>query len=89
MINEALAILEENKAQRPSDIDVVWINGYGWPLGKGGVMYYADMVGADKVLAVMKDLAANDESIRVSPLLEELVSTGGRFVDIDTGGLKV
>ena len=89
MINEALAILEENKAQRPSDIDVVWINGYGWPLGKGGVMYYADMVGADKVLAVMKNLAANDESIRVSPLLEELVSTGGRFVDIDTGGLKV
>jgi 3-hydroxyacyl-CoA dehydrogenase len=89
MINEALAILAENKAQRPSDIDVVWINGYGWPLDKGGVMYYADLVGADKVLAVMKELAAKDESIRVSPLLEELVSTGGRFVDIDTGGLKV
>ena len=89
MINEALAILEENKAQRPSDIDVVWINGYGWPLDKGGVMYYADILGAEKVLAVMTDLAANDESIRVSPLLEGLVSTGGRFVDIDTGGLKV
>ena len=89
MINEALAILEENKTQRPSDIDVVWINGYGWPLDKGGVMYYADMLGAETVLAVMKDLAANDESIRVSPLLDELVSTGGRFVDIDTGGLKV
>jgi 3-hydroxyacyl-CoA dehydrogenase len=89
MINEALAILAENKAQRPSDIDVVWINGYGWPLDKGGVMYYADLVGADKVLSVMKELAAKDESIQVSPLLEELVSTGGRFVDIDTGGLKV
>ena len=89
MINEALAILEENRAQRPSDIDVVWINGYGWPLDKGGVMYYADMLGAEKVLAVMTDLAANDESIRVSPLLEKLVSTGGRFVDIDAGGLKV
>ena len=89
MINEALAILEENKAQRPSDIDVVWINGYGWPLDKGGVMYYADLLGAEKVLAVMTDLAATDESIRVSPLLEELVSAGGRFVDIDTGGLKV
>ena len=89
MINEALAILEENKAQRPTDIDVVWINGYGWPLDKGGVMYYADMLGAERVHAVMTDLAANDESIRVSPLLEELVSTGGRFVDIDTGGLKV
>jgi 3-hydroxyacyl-CoA dehydrogenase len=52
-------------------------------------MYYADILGAEKVLAVMTDLAANDESIRVSPLLEGLVSTGGRFVDIDTGGLKV
>ena len=89
MINEALAILEENKTQRPSDIDVVWINGYGWPLDKGGVMYYADTIGADKVLAVMTDLAASDDSIRVSPLLDELVRTGGRFVDIDTGGLKV
>ena len=89
MVNEALAILEENKTQRPSDIDVVWINGYGWPLDKGGVMYYADTIGAEKVLAVMTDLAASDDSIRVSPLLEELVGTGARFVDIDTGGLKV
>jgi len=75
--------------QRPSDIDVVWINGYGWPLDKGGVMYYADTIGAEKVLAVMTDLAASDDSIRVSPLLEELVRSGARFVDIDTGGLKV
>ena len=81
--------MEENKAQRPSDIDVVWINGYGWPLDKGGVMYYADMLGARKVLAFMEDLAATDNSVRVSPLIEELVSSGGRFVDIDTGGLKV
>ena len=89
MINEALAILEENKAQRPSDIDVVWLNGYGWPLDKGGLMYFADTLGSQKVLNVMNDLAATDNSIRVSPLLAELVSTGGRFVDIDTGGLKV
>ena len=89
MINEALAILEENKAQRPSDIDVVWINGYGWPLDKGGVLYYADTIGAEKVLSVMTELAASDNSIKVSPLLRELASSGGRFVDIDTGGLKV
>ena len=89
MINEALAILEENKAQRPSDIDVVWINGYGWPLDKGGVLYYADTIGADKVLSVMTELAASDISIKVSPLLRELAASGGRFVDIDTGGLKV
>ena len=89
MINEALAILEENKAQRPSDIDVVWINGYGWPLDKGGVLYYADTIGAEKVLSVMIELAASDNSIKVSPLLRELAASGGRFVDIDTGGLKV
>jgi 3-hydroxyacyl-CoA dehydrogenase len=89
MVNEALAILEENKAQRPSDIDVVWLNGYGWPLDKGGLMYYADTLGAQKVLDVMNQLAETDKSMRVSPLLIELVSTGGKFVDIDTGGLKV
>jgi 3-hydroxyacyl-CoA dehydrogenase len=89
MVNEALAILEENKAQRPTDIDVVWLNGYGWPLDKGGVMYYADAIGAEKVLQVMTALAEKDETIRVSPLLQELVASDGRFVDIDTGGLKV
>ena len=89
MINDALAILEENKAQRPSDIDVVWINGYGWPLDKGGVLYYADTIGAEKVLSVMTELAASDNSIKVSPLLRDLAASGGRFVDIDTGGLKV
>ena len=50
MINEAVKILEENKAQRPSDIDVVWLNGYGWPADKGGPMFYGDMVGAQAVL---------------------------------------
>ena len=49
MINEAVKILEENKAQRPSDIDVVWLNGYGWPADKGGPMFYADMVGAQAI----------------------------------------
>jgi 3-hydroxyacyl-CoA dehydrogenase len=52
-------------------------------------MYYADTLGAQKVLDVMSQLAEADKSMRVSPLLIELVSTGGKFVDIDTGGLKV
>ena len=46
MINESVKILEENKAQRPSDIDIVWLNGYGWPADKGGPIWYGDMVGA-------------------------------------------
>ena len=69
MINEALAIMEENKAQRASDIDIVWINGYGWPIDKGGVMYYADSLGAKRVVEVMERLAAEDDTIRISPKL--------------------
>ena len=42
MINEGAKILEEKKAIRASDIDVVWVNGYGWPVYRGGPMYYGD-----------------------------------------------
>ena len=61
MINEALVILEENKAQRASDIDVIWSFGYGWPL-TGGPMFYGDLIGAEKILATMRALAADNES---------------------------
>ena len=47
MINEGAKILEEGKAQRASDIDVVWIMGYGWPVYRGGPMFYADTVGPE------------------------------------------
>ena len=49
MINEGAKILEEKIAQRASDIDVVWINGYGWPVYRGGPMFYADAIGAKTV----------------------------------------
>lgn len=51
MVNEGAKILEEKMAQRASDIDVVWINGYGWPLYTGGPMFWADTVGLDAVVA--------------------------------------
>ncbi|MBM0170181.1 3-hydroxyacyl-CoA dehydrogenase NAD-binding domain-containing protein [Altererythrobacter sp. C41] len=51
MINEGAKILEEKMAQRASDIDVVWINGYGWPLYTGGPMFWADTIGLDTVVA--------------------------------------
>ena len=51
MVNEGALILEEGMAQRASDIDVVWINGYGWPLYTGGPMFWADTVGLDTVVA--------------------------------------
>lgn len=89
MINEAVKILEENKAQRPSDIDVVWLNGYGWPPDKGGPMWYGDQVGAATVLAKMEELAAEDDSCTPAALLRELAEQDGKFTEIDTGGLKV
>ncbi|HEY0352019.1 MAG TPA: 3-hydroxyacyl-CoA dehydrogenase NAD-binding domain-containing protein [Enterovirga sp.] len=55
MINEGAKILEEGKAIRASDIDMVWIAGYGWPVYRGGPMFYADTVGLDKVLARMEE----------------------------------
>jgi len=89
MINEAVKILEENKAQRPSDIDVVWLNGYGWPADKGGPMYYGDMVGAQAVLDRMEKLGAEDAAFAPAETLRKLAATGGKFTEIDTGGLKV
>ena len=89
MINEGVKILEENKAQRPSDIDVVWLNGYGWPADKGGPMFYGDMVGAQTVLDRMAQLGAEDAEFTPAETLRGLANSGGRFIDTDTGGLKV
>jgi 3-hydroxyacyl-CoA dehydrogenase len=88
MINEAVKILEENKAQRPSDIDVVWLNGYGWPADKGGPMFFADTVGAPAILAKMEELGAADPAFEPATTLRKLAADGGKFTDIDTGGLK-
>jgi len=87
MINEALQILQENKAQRPSDIDVVWLFGYGWPRSKGGLMFYADQIGAANILQKMNALSLEDRNIKISNLLFDVVRNNGKFLDIDSGGL--
>ncbi len=51
MVNEGALILEEGMAQRASDVDVVWIYGYGWPVYRGGPMFWAKSEGYDKVVA--------------------------------------
>ena len=89
MINEAVCILEDNKAQRPSDIDVIWSFGYGWPSDSGGPMVYGDRVGADKVLATMEKLASENADIKPAKTLAKLAQTKGQFVELDLGGLKV
>jgi 3-hydroxyacyl-CoA dehydrogenase len=83
MINEGAKILEEGKALRASDIDVVWENGYGWPVYRGGPMWYGDQVGLDKVLAKMKSFQATmGDQFKPSALLEKLVAEGKRFQDL-------
>jgi 3-hydroxyacyl-CoA dehydrogenase len=82
MINEGAKILEEGKAIRSSDIDVVWVNGYGWPVYRGGPMYYGDQIGPDKVLAKMKEFqGAMGEDFKPAALLEQLAADGKKFSD--------
>ncbi len=54
MVNEGYLILEEGKAQRASDIDVVWIYGYGWPVYRGGPMFWGDLEGAGKIAEALE-----------------------------------
>ena len=83
MINEGAKILEEGKAQRASDIDIVWINGYGWPVYRGGPMFYADLIGPDKVLAKLKEFEATmGDDFTPAPLLESVAAEKKRFQDL-------
>jgi 3-hydroxyacyl-CoA dehydrogenase len=83
MINEGANILDEGKAIRPSDIDVVWENGYGWPVYRGGPMWFGDQVGLPKVLDKMKQFQAQmGDQFKPAALLEKLVSEGKKFADV-------
>ena len=80
MINEGAKILAEGKAQRASDIDVVWIYGYGWPVYRGGPMFYADTVGLKTVLERLREFEARfGADFKPAPLLETLAAEGGSF----------
>ncbi len=83
MIDEGAKIIEEGKAQRASDIDIVWINGYGWPVYRGGPMFYADLVGPGKVLAKLKEFEATmGPDFTPAPLLESLAAEKKRFQEL-------
>jgi 3-hydroxyacyl-CoA dehydrogenase len=80
MINEGAKILEEGKAIRASDIDVVWINGYGWPRYRGGPMWYGDLIGLDKVLGRMREWEHQmGEVFKPAALLAKLVAENKGF----------
>ena len=83
MINEGLRILEEGKAVRASDIDVIYVNGYGWPVYRGGPMFYADQLGAEHVLERLRHYEEKyGADFTPSPLLEKVVAEGGRISEL-------
>jgi 3-hydroxyacyl-CoA dehydrogenase len=81
MINEGARILEEGIATRPGDIDVIWVSGYGWPVWRGGPMYYADQVGLDHIRDRLTYYAdrSGDETLQPSVLLQRLAAEGRRL----------
>jgi 3-hydroxyacyl-CoA dehydrogenase len=83
MVNEGAKILEEKKAIRASDVDVVWQNGYGWPVYRGGPMFWADTVGLPKILEKLKEFQATmGDQWKPSALLERLAAEGKGFKDL-------
>ena len=74
MVNEGAKILDEGMAQRASDVDVVWIYGYGWPVYRGGPMFWANTVGLDKVVAGLEK-----NGVPVAPLLKRKAEAGEKF----------
>jgi len=83
LVNEGARILEEGVAGRSSDIDVVYLAGYGFPRARGGPMFYADQVGLDRVLRGVREFARNPHGDPAfwtpAPLLERLAEAGGTF----------
>jgi len=81
MINEGARILEEGIAARASDIDVIWVRGYGFPVWRGGPMFYADSVGLANIHGRLKTFAqeSGDETLNPAPLIEKLAATGKGF----------
>jgi 3-hydroxyacyl-CoA dehydrogenase len=84
MINEAARILSEGIAVRPSDIDVIWVNGYGFPTHRGGPMFYADLVGLDKIADRLTHYAQAGGNTRLqpAPLLERLAEEKRGFLSL-------
>ena len=81
MVNEGAKILDEGMAIRASDVDVIWENGYGWPVYRGGPMFWADQVGLGKILDKMKAWeGAMGAVYKPAARLERLVAEGKPLV---------
>jgi 3-hydroxyacyl-CoA dehydrogenase len=84
VINEGARILAEGIAARPGDIDVVWVNGYGFPAWRGGPMFHADALGLPAIRDRLDTLAheSGDWSLAPAPLLEKLAIEGRTFASL-------
>lgn len=84
LVTEGARILEDGIANRSADIDVVWMNGYGFPRHRGGPMHYADTVGLDKVYETVCRFGERFDSMYWEPptLLRKLAETGGKFGEL-------
>jgi len=84
MINEGALILEEGIAARPLDIDIIWINGYGFPGYKGGPMFWADQIGLQNIIDAYAKYAKQfgDHYWQPAPLLAKLAKEGKGFYDL-------
>ena len=85
MINEGARILDEGIALRPGDIDVIWVNGYGFPVWRGGPMFYADKVGLAYIRERLAALARHSDDKRHEPaaLLAKLAAAGEGFSSLE------
>jgi 3-hydroxyacyl-CoA dehydrogenase len=80
MVNEAAKILEEGMAQRASDIDVVWVYGYGWPVYRGGPMFWADTEGLPKIVEGLRNQQERlGPDYSLSDLLVKKAEAGEKF----------
>jgi 3-hydroxyacyl-CoA dehydrogenase len=88
MVNEGAKLLEQGIALRPSDIDITYLTGYGFPAHHGGPMYLADRIGLDRVLADIERFHAQDGFWwQPAPLLQQLVAEGRTFADLQSPAL--
>ncbi len=84
LVNEGARILEEGYAARAVDIDIIYINGYGFPAYRGGPMWYADTVGLKKVYDRIAEFQRiHGELWEPAPLLKKLAAEGRTFADLD------
>jgi 3-hydroxyacyl-CoA dehydrogenase len=80
LVNEGARILEEGVAQRSGDMDIVYINGYGFPIWRGGPMFYANQLGLSEVINKMNDFSELDAHFwKPAPLLRKLADESGTF----------